>query len=260
MIQEEEAPAGAPDWMLTYGDMMSLLLTFFIMLVSMSEIRTDRKIQSLLTSMRKTFGPHPLLTSFNPGFGAPFEAPAPARTSERTRPPRAKLARGGVRLQTEVGNFPFARALRSGDQIVMGGVLYFPEGSAALTPETERQLVTIAQQIVGKPQKIEIRGHTTNRPLPAESPYRDHWDLAFARCRATLDYLVGLGLEPRRMRLTSAGNYEPMHTGADPTELAKNSRVEVFLLGETVEDYARPDQAQPPQTPAAATAPRPRMP
>ncbi len=256
MIQEEEPSHGAPDWIVTYGDLMSLLLTFFIMLVSMSEIRTDRKIQALLTSMRKTFGPHPLLTSFNPGFGAPFEAPAPARTNERTRPPRAKLARGGVRLQTEVGNFPFARALRSGDQIVMGGVLYFPEGSAELTPEAERQLVSIAQQIVGKPQKIEIRGHTTNRPLPSDSPYRDHWDLAFARCRATLDYLAGLGLEPRRMRLTSAANHEPMHTGADPTELAKNSRVEVFLLGETVDDYDRPDQAQPSPSPLRSPARR----
>jgi chemotaxis protein MotB len=256
MIQDERAPTGAPDWIVTYGDLMSLLLTFFIMLVSMSEIRTDRKIQALLTSMRKTFGPHPLLTSFNPGFGAPFEAPAPARTNERSRPPRAKISRGGVRLQTEVGNFPFARAMRSGDQIVMGGVLSFPEGSADLTPEIERQLVSIAQQIVGKPQKIELRGHTTNRPLPAESPYRDHWDLAFARCRATLDYLVGLGLEPRRMRLTAAANYEPLHTGADPTELAKNSRVEVFLLGETVDDYSRPDQAQLPVNPSTPPASR----
>jgi chemotaxis protein MotB len=125
-------------------------------------------------------------------------------------------------------------------------VLHFPEGSADLTPEAQRQLVSIAQQIAGKPQKIEIRGHTTNRPLPADSPYRDHWELAFARCRATLEYLVGLGLEPRRMRLTSAANYEPMHTGSDMVELAKNARVEVFLLGETVEDYARPDQERPP--------------
>jgi chemotaxis protein MotB len=232
--------------------MMSLLLTFFIMLVSMSEIRTDRKVQALLTSLRETFGSHPLLTSFNPGFGAPFEAPAPPRIRELSRPPRARPTRGGVRLATEVGNFPFVRALRSGDQIVMGGVLYFPEGSAELTPEAQRRLVAVAQQIAGKPQKIEIRGHTTNRPLAADSPYRDHWELAFARCRATLEYLVGLGLEPRRMRLTSAANYEPMHTGADLVDLAKNARVEVFLLGETVEDYSRADQ----QRPLAPPAPR----
>jgi len=254
---EDEPQVSAPLWIVTYSDMVTLLLGFFVMLASMSEIRSDRKADNMVSSMRQTFGPHPLITSFNPGFGGPFEAPSPARTGDRALP-RGKVSRGGVRLQSEVGNFPFVRALRSGEQIVMGGVITFPESSDELTPEAKRQLAAIAQQLVGKPQKIEIRGHTTNRPLPDESPYRDHSDLAFARCRATLDYLVGLGLEPRRMRLTSAANYEPMHSGADAAELAKNSRVEVFLLGETIDDYGRAVEPVPIAQSSRKTALRPR--
>ncbi len=47
---------GAPAWVVTYGDMMSLLLTFFIILVSMSELKQDHKFQRVMKSVRQAFG------------------------------------------------------------------------------------------------------------------------------------------------------------------------------------------------------------
>lgn len=52
----EEAPAVTQDWVLTYGDLMSLLLTFFIMLVSMSEIKQGDKYQGVADSLQQKFG------------------------------------------------------------------------------------------------------------------------------------------------------------------------------------------------------------
>ncbi len=58
-MPEEEGPPGVPEWVVTYGDMMSLLLTFFIMLVSMSEIRNDQgSVRAMLDSLRERFGSH----------------------------------------------------------------------------------------------------------------------------------------------------------------------------------------------------------
>src|SRR5437868_5109337 len=55
---EEDPPAGAPEWVVTYGDMMSLLLTFFIMLVSMSELKTDEgKYRAMMDAVKQIFGP-----------------------------------------------------------------------------------------------------------------------------------------------------------------------------------------------------------
>ncbi|MCA9040977.1 MAG: flagellar motor protein MotB, partial [Planctomycetaceae bacterium] len=54
----EDGPPGVPEWVVTYGDMMSLLLTFFIMLVSMSEIRSDTgEARAAMDSIRQSFGP-----------------------------------------------------------------------------------------------------------------------------------------------------------------------------------------------------------
>ena len=54
---EEDSAPGVPEWVVTYGDMMSLLLTFFIMLVSMSKLKDDGRVQAMLDSIREAFGP-----------------------------------------------------------------------------------------------------------------------------------------------------------------------------------------------------------
>ena len=52
----KEAPKGAPEWMVTYGDIMTLLLCFFVIIVSMSEIKEDQRFQKVMESLRKAFG------------------------------------------------------------------------------------------------------------------------------------------------------------------------------------------------------------
>ena len=47
---------GVPEWVVTFGDMMSLLLTFFIMLVSMSEVKEQERYQAMVDSIRQRFG------------------------------------------------------------------------------------------------------------------------------------------------------------------------------------------------------------
>ena len=52
----DEPPAGAPEWLLTYGDLMSLLLTIFVMLVSMGELKQTDKFQGVADSLHEQFG------------------------------------------------------------------------------------------------------------------------------------------------------------------------------------------------------------
>jgi len=54
---DEEGGTGVPEWVVTYGDMMSLLLTFFIMLVSMSELKEDGRNRAMMDAIRQRFGP-----------------------------------------------------------------------------------------------------------------------------------------------------------------------------------------------------------
>ena len=54
--KKKAAPEGAPDWMVTYGDMMTLLLCFFVIMLSMSEMKQDQKFQEVMESIRSAFG------------------------------------------------------------------------------------------------------------------------------------------------------------------------------------------------------------
>ncbi len=234
-MMEEEEPPGIPEWVVTFGDMMSLLLTFFIMLVSMSEIKEEKRYQAMVESMRRRFGHEASMTNMVPGRIKPRNS-ALAKLASMGRARRADTMRGGDKVKAPVGEHPKVTMIRPGPQITQGGVIYFEYGSAKLTPEHERILQATAQQLGGKPQKIEIRGHTSTRPLPPDSPYKTHRELAYARCGQVEEFLVKLKIDPRRIRLASAAYYEPVHIGNDPLLLKQNSRVEINMLNELVQD------------------------
>ncbi len=236
MAIEEEEEAGIPEWVVTFGDLMSLLLTFFIMLVSMSEIKQQEKFQAMMESMRRQFGHDRSAASLAPGDLLPRNSRMESIAS-MGRAKRANTMRGGNKVKAPVGDELLVRTIRSGDRVTVGSVIHFDLFDSRLTDEAKRRLQTAATQIGGKPQKIEIRGHTLRRPPPAGSKYSDNWRLSFDRCEQTRNFLVDeLGINPRRIRLNQAGDNEPVYLGIDPEEIKKNARVEVMIINERVKD------------------------
>ena len=230
-MPEEEEKAGIPEWVVTFGDMMSLLLTFFIMLVSMSEIKQQEQYQAMAESFRRRFGHETAILSTIPGHTKPRNSLLD-KLAVLGRARRADTLNGGDKVKAPVGDYARVQSMRQGEQATRGGVVYFQEGAAELTEEHKRILQAATQVIGGKPQKIEIRGHTSPRPLPPDSPYHDHWDLAYERCRKVMQFLIKLGINPKRLRLAVAADNEPVHEGVDPRLRKENPRVEVFMLNE----------------------------
>lgn len=235
MPVEEDQDAGIPEWVVTFGDMMSLLLTFFIMLVSMSEIKREEDYMALVESMRKRFGHDLSMEAIVPGDAKPRNS-AIMNIATMGRARRANTMRGGDKTKAPVGEHPRVQMVRPADQAHLSGVIFFDEFGSQLSEESKRRLQSIAGEIGGKPQKIEVRGHSSRRPLPKNSQYRDHWHLAYDRAYKTMRFLLELGIEPQRIRLAVAGDHEPVYSGVDLLELAKNARVEVLLLNERAED------------------------
>ena len=64
--KKAEAPAGAPDWMVTYGDMVTLLLTFFVLLLAMSEIKQDQKMMDFMQAVKEAFATRAVPSSSRP--------------------------------------------------------------------------------------------------------------------------------------------------------------------------------------------------
>ena len=235
MMQEEDEPAGIPEWVVTFGDMMSLLLTFFIMLVSLSEIKEEQLYQALAEALRKRFGHETSVVSLMPGEARPRNSKL-AKLASLGRARRANTMNGGDKVRAPVGEHPRVMSIRSAEHATAGGKVIFEEGSAELTEKHKQILQRTAQDIGGKPQKIEIRGHTSTKPLPPGTPYKTHWDLAYARSKNVMEFLVKLGIDPRRIRLAVAADNEPKHIGNDHLLLEENPRVEVSILNELIDD------------------------
>lgn len=236
-VEEDSGGGDIPEWVVTFGDMMSLLLTFFIMLVSLSEIKQEEKYQAMVESMRQRFGYDRTLSSLIPGRSRPRNSQI-AKLATAGRAKRMDTLRGGDKVQAPVGDYPRVRIVRPGSRTAIGTVVFFGPFDVDLPASEKEKLKRIAPEMAGKPQIIEVRGHTMPRPPDPRSGFRDNWELAWARCRAVSKFLTEeLGIDSHRIRMSAAGPNEPLTIEPDPKRLRENARVEVFMLDETVDQF-----------------------
>ena len=236
MAVEEEQEPGIPEWVVTFGDMMSLLLTFFIMLVSMSELKEDEKYQAMVESFRMQFGHDMTMASMVPGNSRPRGANLPTPVNTMGRAKKQDTKNGGQEVKSVVGENERVQTVRPGDDSSAGGIIIFEEHEAELTEQNKRDLQRIIEQIAGKPQKIEIRGHTSRRPVDPSTGFSSLWDLSNARTQNTRQFLIEQGISEKRIRLGNAGPEEPLYNGVDPEQLKMNSRVQILMWDERVSD------------------------
>jgi len=120
-----------------------------------------------------------------------------------------------------------------GNQTRVGTVVLFDKNSADLSNDGVAQLDAFIPQVLGKPNMVEIRGHASRAPAEEHGDFDDPWKLCYARCTATMDYLISQGVKPQRIRISQAGTFEPNVRDDEDDESADvNSRVEIFAISE----------------------------
>jgi chemotaxis protein MotB len=132
---------------------------------------------------------------------------------------------------------PSMFVLHDGSRRCMGTMILFAEDSTELDDTAKERLSSIAAELRGKSQKIEIRGHATQSPQSLENSTKDPWQISYDRCQAVMKYLVQQGINPERLRLSQGGAYEPYSLQVTPTLQSQNSRVEIYILDEYAEHF-----------------------
>lgn len=233
---EDDAP-GVPEWVVTYGDMMSLLLTFFIMLVSLSEIVAEEKYRAILDSLQRYVG-YRTGPVAPPGKNFPLNSLV-ARLESLGSYTDINKGRGGVKQEALVGTDVNVLKNREGTSLAVGLPVLFDPGEVVLSDAAKIELSGIAEQLAGKPNKIEVRAHTSNAPLPAESRFADKVVLAYERARAVLQFLTAQGIDTTRIRVSALGDIEPLQT-ADERGRGHLDRAEVLILDAFAEEFVGP--------------------
>jgi len=225
---------GAPEWMVTYGDMVTLLLTFFVLLFTFMKPKEEEHIMQMLEALRQQFGyrggdmtlpTDEVFVPKNMPWMTVLQIPIFPHNLSPTEDE-------GLRAQR-----PKVTSIREAEYFEKGGRVMFRELSADLTPTDRAALAEYAKTLRGHTFLIEVRGHTSKRPVRG-TPFRDHFDLAYRRARAVADVLVAEGVEPQRILITSAGTARPVTRRAyDPDQRERNDLVEILQLDQTVDDF-----------------------
>jgi chemotaxis protein MotB len=237
---KKQAP-GAPMWMVTFSDMVTLLLTFFVLLLSMAnmdQIKFNAAADSLagafgvLGSSDKTEVSAPKVVSFSP-VNDDFTAQVYRRLKTKLR--ELKLNKK-VKLVKDRG----AVILRVDESIL------FTSGQKELNPDAFPVLRKVAELVRPLPLKLKVEGHTDDRGGELAN-----WDLSVGRAVSVLRFLAANQLVPlNRMAATGYGSQKPLFPNNSDRERALNRRVEFVL-----ESQGDPNQELPYLIDASEQAP-----
>ncbi len=229
--------AGAPAWMVTYGDAMTLLLCFFVIIVSMSEVKKDERFQKVMESLRRAFGGYQGAAGPLPVQDVPSNTLI-AKLLE-IEVPYLPRKRGDTDEEGIHGKRFRVTNVRDGLEVIVGGRITFDRFSAALKPEGRDLIVKTAERLRGYNTKILVRGHATREPLPQDSLYEDARDLSYARAKAVAKELEQNGVRPIRIVPVAVGDTEPLVRQAyTENRRALNRRVEVLVTEDLIDDFA----------------------
>jgi len=224
--QEPEVLPDPESWMATFADLVSLMLTFFILLVSMSTL-DKTGLTDISTYFQKA------VSVLNAGEGTELQLISPFQLQRIVKPRELMLAlRQNSRkvLQNSTLEHKINAVILNNKLILrMGDTVLFEPGQAVLNGEHHAALKRLARMLSAAPGSIRIEGHTDTSKLPADSPFPDPWSLSLARAASVLHVLEHEGVNPMRLSLAGYGPSRPISTEATPYGRARNRRVEIVL-------------------------------
>ena len=219
---EHEKEPNHERWLLTYADLITLLMIFFVVMYALSNANAA-KFQSLSTSLRFVFGGGGSLIGSSPGPGL------------ISMPLESESGMDVVLEEFEKHLAQSGGAEGSGAQYEDRGLvltlqekMLFEPGRADITARTATQLKMLARILNLVNNYVRVEGHTDNIPVGGG---RSNWQLSTQRAANIADYLVREGgVRPQRLGASGYGEYRPISNNRTPEGRARNRRVEVILL------------------------------
>jgi chemotaxis protein MotB len=251
-------------WLLTYSDMITLLMALFIVMWAISSVNTT-KFAQLKASLHSAFSgkvlenPGAVLT----GSTAPFDQPGtpitpinPSTATNRQAFSMAQISASITQsaqnadlenlkaLQRRVRRYAaahgFAHDVATTIQerglvvhVLTDGVL-FDSGSAVLKPAGLTLLGEIGH-LIDRPDivnPVSVEGNTDSEPIHS-ALYPSNWELSTARANAVLEFLLGAGLKESRASVVGYGSQKPLASNSTDSGRRRNRRVDIVILRRT---------------------------
>jgi chemotaxis protein MotB len=226
----EEAEEGAPAWVVTFGDLMSLLLCFFVLLLSFSEMDRN-KYRIVSGSMKNAFGIQRKKPIFESPKGQKMiakefdQAIVLVKVQDIIDPIQQELEDEFEEFKTSVE----IEVDENEVTIRMMGETTFDTGQAKLKKKFVPLLLKIGEVLAKTKGEIIIAGHTDNVPLIG-GPFRSNLGLSMARAGTVAEYLLkSTSIDPKKLSTMGFGEYRPLASNDTAEGRRKNRRVEIIV-------------------------------
>lgn len=211
MAVEEEVKCNCPEprveWIYTYGDMVTLLLCFFVLLFAMSKTN-EEKFKAVAASFR---GGPPASPHMFTG------APSPMDTLENN------MRKSDI--SSEVTDMTVDDR---GIAVSLSDTAMFAPGSAIPTKAGVEMVEKFARILYAIPNRIVIEGHTDNTPINTKY-YPSNWELSAARAASIARLLEEFGIESKRMEIAAYGMTRPKVSNDSPELKQVNRRIDILI-------------------------------
>lgn len=209
-----QAEADPDAWMLTFSDLLTLLMTFFVLIFASQDPVPPEQLQQAFGQTAGVFG------LFRTGF-----------LEQIVAVPRRDVSQDLVQVfLNEIGALDVTVTQEPGGLVVaLPTDTYFAPGSATLNARARKRIDQLASFLAATRHRIRVEGHTDNRER-ARPPYPSVWELSVGRAHAVLARLLAKGIAEDRLSLAGYGPSRPRFDNASREGRARNRRVEIVIV------------------------------
>lgn len=264
----EEEHVNDERWLLTYADMITLLMVLFIVLFAIGQV-DQKKFQELHDGLAKSFGTATVLdggAGILQGSTAQSIAPDQSRqalqalqvqnqAAQNAQRQAADMSRVQQKISAALAAAGLANAVQFTQEkrglvinVVTDRVL-FELGSATLRPEGGRVLSAVAPPLAGLPNRLTVEGHTDN--VPISGVFQTNWELSAERATTVLRYLLGQSIKPSKISAAGYADQRPLVANDTTEHRARNRRVAIVVLATALDDVTATAPSAIPSIPGA---------
>jgi chemotaxis protein MotB len=221
---EDDFPS-APFWMVTFSDMVTLLLTFFVLIVSMSEVEVRRFKEALshFNGNRNTLKWESMIPPVRPQVDS-----EELLKEQASRYEELLMYLQANDLQDKV----VATLSKDGLHVSINDSVMFQSGRADLLPPAQVILRLVSNVLGGAAESVVVDGHTDDRPIRT-SMFPSNWELSAARAASVVRFFLDedIDLDPTRYKAVGFGEFHPVASNETAAGRSRNRRVEILFSG-----------------------------
>jgi chemotaxis protein MotB len=230
-----------PDrWLVSYADFITLLFAFFVVMYAISSVNQG-KYRQLSSSISTAF------TSENTTISSGIKKDTKNQSPSFIKPPpltqlrnlklkreRESMTAMGLNLSNNLSPLIKDGKVRvvqnnRGIRIDINDSLLFTSGSAELAETATDILNEIAKLLQENNHAIQVEGHTDNTPIHT-AVFFSNWELSAVRASSVVRMFSSIGITENRLSALGFGSAQPISENDTPTGRAKNRRVSIMIL------------------------------